>query len=315
MNSYSYLPNKEYWEQRMVSRFKVVSSAESVMFDEYTKVYHRVLDDYTALLKPYKLSGGGINFHKLELDTLYDTGFSSRLGRYQGLMERLDTLTAKLAKNDLQLMERTLIGIYKDNYYEMFYEVEKGVGYELAFAKLDDTRLKQTIHTAWAKDGREFSDRIWRDKNRLSSNLKGIIQTSIASGQNPRTTAYLLRDATANSFYNSQRVIRTETTAIIAESDKAAYVGLGFTEYTYNATFDNRTSTICGEMDNQKFPFAAMRLGFNAPPLHPNCRSTIEAVDILNYQPPFKYGRDGFGKPIKLDGNMTFAQYKSKYKL
>jgi len=298
----------------MKTRFRYVEDVESIMFDKYNAFYHTVLDDYTAMLKPYT-KNGIVDFNKLEMDMFYNPSFSGRLGRSQALMEKLDKLTSNLAKTELQLMDRTLINIYKANYYEMFYEVQKGLGYELAFAHLEPKRLSQVIHTAWAKDGREFSDRIWRDKTLLRTKLRTLIEESITTGQNPRTTAYLLRNATSNSYYNAQRILRTETTAIIAESDKASFTELGFTEYRYNATFDSRTSERCGQMDDRKFNFSAMQVGLNAPPLHPNCRSTIEPVDILDWKPPYKYGRDGFGKPMKIDGNMTFEQFKKKYKL
>ena len=306
------LPNKEYWDNRLVERFRPVEDVEKVMAAQYKDSYNKVVEDYFSLLKKYK-TADGYNFTKLQQDIEFDRMLATRVGRYQGLMDRLETLTKRLGTSQNKLIEDVLIKTYGDNYYDLIYEISKQVGHELQFNLLDERRLKQTVHTAWAKDGHEFSDRIWADKNNLSRTIRKVIDDAIASGDNPRNTARLLANATNNSYYNASLLVRTETTEIIAESDKAAYQELGFEKYTYNAEFDDRTSDICGDMDGQEFYLANMIPGTNAPPLHPNCRSTIQAIDITNYKMETRYARDATGSATRIPSDMTFKEFKETY--
>lgn len=307
------LPNKEYWDLRLKERFQPVEAAEKVMAEKYINAYHKVVEDYMGLINRYKTADGSYNWAKLQQDIEFNRSLSLRVGRYQGLMERIETLTERLGIDQNKLIEGVLTNGYETNYYELLFQIQKSAGYELQFNLLDPKRLNQAIHTKWAKDGHEFSDRIWDDKHRLARNIRTTIDNAIATGEDPKNTARLLSNATNNSFYNARRVVRTEMTAIIAESDAAAYKELGFEKYTFNAEFDDRTSDVCGDMDGQEFYLHQLQPGTNAPPLHPNCRSTIEAIDITNFQMETRYARGADNKPIRIPSNLTFKEYKEQY--
>lgn len=306
------MPNKAYWDKRMIERFRPVENLEKEMGEKYVQAYNKVFEDYTNMLKPYKLADGSYNFERLERDMFYSRASSAKVGRYQGLLDRMDKIINNLGVDQESSFESLLMNTYQENYHELLFEVGKANGHQLQFNQLDPRRLKQTVHTAWAKDGHEFSDRIWHDKQLLSGNLRKVMDNAIASGENPRNTARLLANATNNSYSNARRVIRTETTAIVAESDKATYDELGMEKYTYNASFDDRTSDVCGDMDGETFYLNQMSPGTNAPPMHPNCRSTIEAVPITKTQLSTKYARGADGKPIRIPQSMTFTEYKKK---
>ncbi len=67
-NNYSYLPNEQYWRQRIADRNRKVENEENIMFKQYKKVYREVLDDYTSKLKPNRQAGGTYNFERLQQD-------------------------------------------------------------------------------------------------------------------------------------------------------------------------------------------------------------------------------------------------------
>lgn len=302
--------NPDYWEQRVKERFQAVQNVEEIMFDKYLDVYKETLEEYVDMMKPYKLADGTYNMKRLRQDIRFNADFNYKIGRYQSLLDNLEKRIAKLGVDEVAEIEKHLIDIYKKSYYELFYELEKSAGYNVSFALLSENRLKQVIHTAWTNDGIEFSDRVWKHKEALTSNLKQILEDSIAKGQNPRVTANLLKEATGNSFYNCQRLLRTETNAIVADADAEAYAEMGFEEYRINAVFDNRTSDICGEMHGKKFRLDEMVKGVNAPPLHVNCRSVINVVDIIDYRPKFKKVKDNDGNYHKVPSSMSFEEFK-----
>ena len=123
----------------------------------------------------------------------------------------------------------------------------------------------------------------------------------------------MLKDATNSGLSNAQRIVRTETNAMITQSDHMTYEKLGFKEYEFNAEYDDRTTDVCGDLNGQRFLMSEMTIGVNAPPMHPNCRSTIDPVNIINYKPDYKYGKDGVGNPVKIDSDMSYQDFKKQY--
>ncbi len=53
----------------------------------------------------------------------------------------------------------------------------------MLFNRLDTRRIETAVNSAWAQDGSNFSDRIWKDKDRLINELnKELTQAVIAGG-------------------------------------------------------------------------------------------------------------------------------------
>jgi len=315
MASYSGLPNKEYWTERLKTRFQEVEDIEGELLKSYTDAYEKVLNEYTSLLKPFKKAGGGYNWHRIQDSVFYDVAFNVKVSRFQSMLDRIEVIINTLGTTEQRKIELLLIKTFQDNYYDIFYQMELASGYQMAFTNLNPDRLRQIVHTHWTPDGIEFSDRIWKHKEKLTSNLKGLLEDAIKTGESPRLTAKKLKEATGNTYYNARRVIRTETTALIAESDVMAYGELGFDELEYNATFDSRTSEICGKLDGTRIKRSEAVVGQNIPPAHPNCRSTIEPIIPGEYIPPYKYGKNGLGDRVKIPMGMSFEEFKHVHEI
>ena len=91
-----------------------------------------------------------------------------------------------------------------------------------------------------------------------------------------------LKAEMGTSFNNAFRLIRTESAFIQGDINKTTYqqaaYELGLDEYVYDAFLDSKTSEICRELDGKRFKVSEMEIGVNAPPMHPNCRSTTQLV-------------------------------------
>lgn len=305
------LPSKQYWAERMVENWRIVENAEELMIKRYQTAYKSLIDAYFELLEPYT-TASGIDYRKLEQAIFFNSQFDADLGRYQGLIERIEDIVKSLSIGDSIGIETALMELYSENYYRTAYAISNGVGAQLQFTLLDTNRLKTAVHTKWANDGKEFSSRIWQDKNILAANLRSTIENAIASGESFRVTADRFKDITGNSYYNSKRIVRTEATAIITNSDKDLLTQLGFDQYYYDSTFDSRTSEKCGDMSGNIYYFHDLKIGTNAPPMHPNCRSAITPVNISGYRVKQHIARNAAGKNIKIPSSMTFQQYKKE---
>ena len=55
------------------------------------------------------------------------------------------------------------------------------------------------------------------------------------------------------SYKNAERLVRTETAHIHAESDRAAYKEAGVEQYEFMATLEVRTCDVCGSLDGETF--------------------------------------------------------------
>ena len=85
-------------------------------------------------------------------------------------------------------------------------------------------------------------------------------ETNITAGK-----AKILVNTEANAIFNDQ----------IAQSIQDNPLIRG---YIFRATLDHRTSGICREHDGIYYDKSELEPGVNFPPLHPNCRSTVETV-------------------------------------
>ena len=85
-------------------------------------------------------------------------------------------------------------------------------------------------------------------------------------------------DRFSASFYEADRLTRTEMNYVQNQSTANRYKAAGVQQYQILAAIDSRTSDICKEMNGKIFDFGTEQVGVNYPPFHPNCRTTIIPV-------------------------------------
>jgi SPP1 gp7 family putative phage head morphogenesis protein len=121
-----------------------------------------------------------------------------------------------------------------------------------------------------------------------------------------------LSDGVGMGYKVAERLIRTETTNTYSQSTLQMYNKSGIVkEYRYLATLDNRTSTICQDLDGKVFKIDNAITGLNYPPMHPNCRSTT--VSIFDDEVFERRARDANGKTYTVPSNMTYHEWKKQY--
>jgi SPP1 gp7 family putative phage head morphogenesis protein len=303
----------DYWTNRLKSRFRPVANLEQELARTYAAAYETITKDYLAILKPFTFKDGTIDWDALGTELKLNRTKNYTLRRYNNLLQTIDSISADLGSHEINTIETLLKNTYKNNYYDVLFQMEKRFGYKMEFSLLSKERLAQVIKTKWSADGSEFSGRIWSNKYQLRDNLRSLITESIATGRDPNSTALLLQQSTNSTLYNSKRIVRTETMALITESDTDAFQEAGVDKYEILAAFDKRTSRICQQQDGKQYLIREKKIGVNAPPFHPNCRTTI--TPVLGEEPPTttRFARDATGKPIKIARDMTYENYKKNH--
>ena len=145
---------------------------------------------------------------------------------------------------------------------------------EEAFAKVDQDKIKSLLEENWSGGG-NFSELIWKDKEKLVKALDDIVIRGLATGENFDKMAEKLAKRMDTSKSNAKRLIMTESARMDNEGLLAYYKETDVKKLIFVATLDMRTSDICRAMDGEIIPIDKAQIGLNVPPLHPYCRSVI----------------------------------------
>lgn len=204
---------------------------------------------------------------------------------------------------------------FSDNFYRSAFEIAKGTGIGHNLTVLDKKEIDAFINYPWAQDGKNFSSRIWANKQKLINNLHTELSQHIIRGSSPRTAIDNLANIMNVSKSQAGTLIMTESAAISSRATKECFKELHVEEYEILATLDSHTSEICQEMDGKVFNMSEYKEGLTAPPFHPRCRTTtVPFFDDEFTDGEERVSRDAeTGKRDYVPANMTYAEWQRKF--
>lgn len=204
---------------------------------------------------------------------------------------------------------------YADSYYHTAFEISKGTGVGANIARLDDKRIDIMIKKPWARDGANFSDRIWTNKEKLVNNLHTELTQSIIRGDPPQKAIEGLAKTMNVSRAQAGRLIMTESAAVSSAAAQDSYKELGVEQYEILATLDSLTSEICRDLDGKVFDMKDYAVGDTAPPFHPHCRTTtIPYFDDEFSVVEKRAARDEeTGDTVYVDGTLNYREWEKQY--
>lgn len=123
----------------------------------------------------------------------------------------------------------------------------------------------------------DFSHRIWGNSSILKSEIEKQLVRGLIGGKHPRELAQNLRKTITSGRYEAERLMRTELARVQTDAQKESYKTNNVEEYEYIGG-QSRICPICAELDGKCFKVSEMRVGENAPPMHPNCRCATSAT-------------------------------------
>lgn len=227
-----------------------------------------------------------------QLDALSANSSISRLEALQG---QIDLILNNLFDKGVAQMQEEFGETFTEGYYKKCYDIQSRTGCFNEVAKVDFAAVENVVSYPWS--GAMFSDRLWRNKQALLFYAREILTQGLIQGKSVSVMSAALADKMGQSYKNAERLIRTETAHIHAESDRAAYQEAGVEMYEYMATLEVRTCEICGRLDGKHFKVSEAQAGVNYPPMHPNCRCTTveydpdDALDWYNSGEPMPKAR------------------------
>lgn len=302
------MKNSEYWKLRFEQLEQAQNGQGAAAFAEIEKQYkeaqkqiegqiarwyQRFADNNGITLAQARqyLKGAALKEFQWDVQDYIKYGQDNAL--MGGWMKELENASAKYhisklealkiqTQHSLEVMFSKQMGtvtgamgdIFESGYYHTAYELQKGFNIGWDIAGLDQSQIEKVLSKPWAVDGKNFSERIWTNKEKLISELHGELTQNIMLGADPQKAIDSLAKKVNTSKQNAGRLIMTEEAYFSSAAQRDCFNELDVEQYEIVATLDSHTSDICRSLDGKHFPMKDFQAGVTAPPFHVYCRST-----------------------------------------
>lgn len=236
------------------------------------------------------------------------------ISRLEALKLQTQQSIEVLFGNQLDSIDSTMRDVYKSGYYRTAFEIQKGVGVGWNFSTLDEKQISKVINKPWAADGKNFSERIWGNRQKLVNELNTTLTQNIILGKDPQKAIDDIAKKMNTSKVNAGRLVMTEEAFFSSAAQKACFAELDVEMYEIVATLDSHTSEICREMDGKVFPMSQWEVGVTAPPFHVWCRTTTvpafeDEFDLVGE----RAARGEDGKTYYVPTNMKYEDWHKSF--
>ena len=228
------MANNRYWNSRQIQeRLRLmnltVEQLQRILRHEYSRVYKEIKTLFLDLMNSLPPNPTA--------DMLY------REDKYYKLLSEIQYKLDHLGQIEKNHLEKT----FSEYYVKNVNQIEGHVN-----IPIDDARVTKAINAVVPGDGKNFSDRIWKDKRQLVEKLsKGLVDT-ITTGRNWGSLSKEIQKDFNTSFFNARRLIRTELSRINNESALDKYRAEGVEEVRWIAEPD--CCDECNKYNNKVFP-------------------------------------------------------------
>lgn len=236
------------------------------------------------------------------------------INRLEAIRLQMQQQVEALFGNQLDHIDQTMRAVYKDGFYRTAFEVQRGFGVGWDFGTLDEKQIAKIINKPWAADGKNFSSRVWDNKQKLVNELNTTLTQGVVLGQDPQKTIDTIARKMNTSKHNAGRLVMTEQAFFSETAQHDSFNELGVELYEIVATLDSHTSEICQGMDGKKFKISEWKVGETAPPFHVFCRSTTvpafdDEFDLIGE----RAARGEDGKTYYVPSTMTYKEWQRSF--
>ena len=294
------------WYARFAAENKMsLAEARRVLTGRELAEFRWTVDEYIKYAKKADLS-------EAYIQKLKNASARVHIDRLEAIRMQMAQHVEKLAAKGNARLTDVLRDIYPDAQMRTAYEVQKKKGFE-PFARIPEADVDRILKKPWVSDGLNFSDRIWRDKERLLNTLQGELTRGLIRGEPYGKIAQRIAGRMGVARSAAARLVETEAAFFSSRGQLDAFRDLGVEQYEFVATLDSRTSETCREMDGKVLPLSEFKPGITAPPLHCHCRSTTcPYFDDEFTEGETRAARDPeTGKTVQVDSRLTYENWKN----
>lgn len=331
-----------YWQKRQVETYRAGEMQVNAYFSKLEKAFnqtkkelHQIINEFyyryaeeneltyaQAKRQLNKMEMGELQeFIKLSKQnigkynqTVNNMSIKARITRYQALEAQVDAALQKLYAMDYQAeAEKVMQEVYQESYYRTWYNMDLYNGVHAGFAQIDP-RIVETL-LEYPFNGANFSDRLWKQKDYLQTQLMEALTTMLIQGRSPQTLVDEFAKKMNVKKLDAYRLLQTESSYLIGEATHAAYTEDGVEKYQILATLDNKTCGICGALDGKVYALGEEVVGVNMWPFHCFCRCTdTPYYDDTDTSDMRRTARDPDTEKIyEVPADMTYPEWKEQY--
>ena len=295
------MKSKAYWADRQKKIFEGMEKDEAKLKQKLERLYNTEKSKFDKEVAAYYAQYGTDNViaYRTLMQNLSSTDrdlllkrmndFGKQYPEYAHLLpvresiyklDRLEGLYTAIELQQLEIgaYEQALTKVHLEKWANSGYTEALGFGKNLAdIASINNNVAKTLVNKKWI-DSKNYSDRIWKNKVRLKNYLGSTFRDGVIRGDNYKKLVGILNEKFDTGKNEALRLIYTEGTFVINESNAQGFIENGYTKYLYSAILDKRTSDTCRGLHNKEFELEKRKPGENFPPMHPWCRSSFEVV-------------------------------------
>ena len=298
-------------ESALKKRLSALYASEEKKLDREIASYYTIYGkdnviEYRQLLQ--QLSGDD---YRLLMERMDD--FAKKYPQYEHLMpvresayklNRLEGLEYSVQMQQLEMgikeqseVEAHLLKLAERNFTTVRADLGMGTQFNAENASL----IRNIVYTKWT-DNKNFSDRIWNNRQKLSDMLNTTLAQGFARGTNYQKMVSFVGQRFDVSRNDAYRLIYTEGTFVMNEA-RARAVQDSFEYYHLSCLPGACTDCVQVEDETTTSPikFSERMDGENFPPIHPWCRCGFEIVVPDPQQWIDDYVRDHGGDPELTD--------------
>lgn len=263
--------------------------------------------NFEKLLEAYKNKTGA---QKREaLAELEAPAYKNRMKRLDDIDKSINRLINAVASKERDAIDKTMRKVYESSYHHAVYEAARMSGLDLQTGPIDEGALETILKKKWS--GQNYSERVWNNTQKVADALKEEFMIGALTGKTEKEMTDSINEQFLSGRNKARRLVRTESSYIHNEAHFQAYKDYGIEEYRFVATLDLRTSQICRERDGSVYRVNDKKIGVNAPPMHPWCRSTtIMNLDDETMHNLERFARDPVtGERMKVPADETYKEW------
>lgn len=289
---------------------------ENISYEEAKQVLTKgELSAFKMSVEDYIKKGKTLNYSDQWAKELERASAKLHVTRLEAMQLQMQQQVEVMYGYELDTFDRFISSQYKAGYYKTMFEFQKGFGVGFDVMKLDDNKIAKLIAKPWAPDGQNFSSRIWRDKNKLMTEMPSILTQATIRGDGYAKTTKLLADRFNVSKSQAKNLVITESGFFSSVSQADCFNDLDVKQYEIVATLDGLTSPICRMMDGKVFDMKDRKIGVTAPIFHNRCRSTTCPAFNDEFELNTKRAaRDpDTGKTYQIPANMKYSDWEKSF--
>ena len=297
-----------YWYQRLGENNSIsANEARKLLAADELREFHWNVEEYIQ-------RGKESNYSDKWKKMLENASAKMHISRLDAMKLQIQQQIEVLYGNQVDGLDELMHNMYTEGFNRSAYTLDTGMGVHYNLATTDPRRIDAIINRPWADDGKTFSERLWRDKDKLVNALQQEMTQAVTRGDKLGDAVKNISNRMGAAKSSAARLVMTESAFISGRAQRDCFKDLGVDTYEYVATLDRKTSETCRALDGKVFDIDDYKPGTNAPPMHCWCRSCIvpyfDDMEMLGK----RAARDPeTGKTILVPEDMTYREWEKKY--